>query len=240
MNGEAKFQTQRQGLGEDPSVYRTRIDRYSKLSLLIDLNSGTPASTLYEGMNPYKKETRFEATSDQDVDETISQRQPDLLIVTETPKGYSRRGGSHTSDDSPTPTKPNWMSAAKRMPRPSLSASNFGGETQSLSPEDTANRATEKTDNLVRQIIKDAVENSILLGDLASMKVPFKLSPPVFKGTDSIEEFLSFTKGLINYLAIHGYMKPETDSIQVRLLGHILMDKALRWFQQTINYGIDD
>ena len=62
----------------------------------------------------------------------------------------------------------------------------------------------------------------------------------MFKGTDSIEEFLSFTKGLVNYLAIHGYMKPEMDSIRVRLLGHILTDKALRWFQQAINYGVDD
>ena len=67
------------------------------------------------------------------------------------------------------------MSAAKRMPRPSLSASNFGGIVQSPSTEDTANRATEKTDNLVRQIIQDAVANSILLGDLSSTKVPFKL-----------------------------------------------------------------
>ena len=84
---------------------------------------------------------------------------------------------------------------------------------QSPSTEDTVNRATEKTDNLVCQIIQDAVANSILLGDLSSMKVPFKLSPSAFKGTDSIEEFLSFRKGLINYLAIHGHMKPETDAL---------------------------
>jgi hypothetical protein len=111
------------------------------------------------------------------------------------------------------PNKPNWLSTAKKMPRPSFSASNFGEEAQVPNPEDTANRATEKTDNLVRQVIQDAVSSSVLAGDLSSMKVPFKLSPPVFKGTDSIEEFLSFMKGLANYLAIHGYMKPETDSI---------------------------
>ena len=73
LNGEAKFQSQRQGLGEDPSVYQARIDRYSKLSLLIDLNSGAPASTLFEAMNPYKKETRFEAAADQEVEEIIPQ-----------------------------------------------------------------------------------------------------------------------------------------------------------------------
>ena len=169
----------------------------------------------------------------------MPQRRPGLSFGLETPKGPSSRGGSRSSNDSPTPVKPNWMSAAKRMPRPSLSTSNFSGGVQSPSTEDTANRATEKTDNLVRQIIQDAVANSVLLGDLSSTKVPFKLSPPVFKGTDSIEEFLSFTKGLINYLAIHGHMKPEMDALRVRLLGHILTDKTLRWFQQTINYGVD-
>ncbi|KAF8645318.1 hypothetical protein AX14_009255 [Amanita brunnescens Koide BX004] len=126
------------------------------------------------------------------------------------------------------------------MPRPSFSASNFGGEARVSVSEDSVNRATEKTDNLVQQIIQDAILNSVLAGELSSMKVPFKLLPPVFKGTDSIEEFLSFTKGLVNYLAIHGYMKPEMDSIRVHLLGHILTDKALRWFQQAINYGVDD
>jgi hypothetical protein len=64
LNGEAKFQSQRQGLGENPSVYQTRIDRYAKLSLLIDLSSGTPASMLFDSMNPYRKEACFEVATD--------------------------------------------------------------------------------------------------------------------------------------------------------------------------------
>ena len=52
MNSETKFQGQRQDLGEDPSTYRARMDRYARLTLLIDLNSGTPASTLFDRMNP--------------------------------------------------------------------------------------------------------------------------------------------------------------------------------------------
>ena len=84
------------------------------------------------------------------------------------------------------------------MPCPSFSASNFGGEAHVSVTEDSVNQATEKTDNLVQQIIQDAISNSILAGELSSMKVPFKLSPPVFKGMDSIEEFLLFTKGLVN------------------------------------------
>jgi len=194
---------------------------------------------LFDSMNPYRKEAHFENASDQGADENVSQRCPGLLPITETPRGLSRQGGSRSSNNSPTINKPNWLSAAKKMLHLSFSASNFGEEPLVSNQEDTANWATEKTDNLVRQVIQDAVSNSILTGDL-SMKVPFKLSPPVFKGTDSIEEFLSFTKGLVNYLAIHGYMKPKTDSIRVHLLGHILMDKALRWFQQAINYSIDD
>ncbi len=194
---------------------------------------------LFDSMNPYRKEACFENMSDQGADKNVSQWRPGLSPVTETLRGLSRQGGSRSSNDSPTINKPNWLSAAKKMPCPSFSASNFSEEPLVSNQEDTANWATEKTDNLVRQVIQDAVSNSILTGDL-SMKVPFKLSPPVFKGTDSIEEFLSFTKGLVNYLAIHGYMKPKTDSIRVHLLGHILMDKALRWFQQAINYSIDD
>jgi hypothetical protein len=74
LNGEAKFQSQRQGLGESPSTYRARIDRYAKLSLLIDLSSGTPASTLFDSLNPYRKEARFEVVTDQGVNESASQR----------------------------------------------------------------------------------------------------------------------------------------------------------------------
>ena len=48
MNGKTKFQGQRQDLGEDPSTYRARMDRYARLTLLIDLNSGMPASTLFD------------------------------------------------------------------------------------------------------------------------------------------------------------------------------------------------
>ena len=260
MNGEAKFQGQRQDLGEDLSTYQARMDRYARLTLLIDLNSGTPASTLarqpqlwhaslnsgtpasmlFDCMNPYRKEACFEAEAGQGVDEPIAHRQPEFLLVLEMLKDSSRWGGSHSSDDSPTLNKPNWLSVARRMPHPSFSASNFGGEARISFTEDSANQATKKTDNLVQQIIQDAMLNSVLAGELSSMKVPFKLLPPVFKGMDSIEEFLSFTKGLVNYLAIHGYMKPEMDSIRVCLLGHILTDKALRWFQQAINYGVDN
>ena len=111
LNGEVKFQSQRQGLGEDPSVYQAKIDQYLKLSLLIDLNSGMPASTLFEAMNPYKKETHFEAAADQEVKEIIPQQWPSLSFGLEMPKGPSSRGGSHSSNDSPTPVKPNWMSA---------------------------------------------------------------------------------------------------------------------------------
>jgi len=128
LNGEAKFQSQRQGLRESLSVYRARIDRYVKLSLLIDLSSGTPAATLFDSMNPYRKEARFENASDQGADENVSQRYPGLSTVTETPKGPSRWGGSRGSDDSPTANKPNWLSTARKMPRPSFSASNFGEE----------------------------------------------------------------------------------------------------------------
>ena len=47
-------------------------------------------------------------------------------------------------------------------------------------------------------------------------------------------------KELVNYYALHGYMKPKVDQYHLRVLGCILKGKALKWYQHTINYRVGE
>ncbi|KAF8348986.1 hypothetical protein F5887DRAFT_1071141 [Amanita rubescens] len=156
LSGEEKFATLRKDPGETSHTYHARLDW------------GAPASVLFEQMNPYKRETCFE---DKD-DGHATQQHRDSSTHYEMPTCLSRQGGCHSGGSSPTPTKPNWLT------------SNFGREVITGDFRSPVDRATEKTDNLVCQVIQDAVAASAAVsGDLSSLgKVPFKLVPPEFKG----------------------------------------------------------
>ena len=124
-----------------------------------------------------------------------------------------------------------------------MSISNAGKALISSSPDHVTDRSSEKTDSLICQEIQNGMAGHFDISRDTGPnlgKVPFKLALPEFKGGDGIDEFLSFTKELVNYYALHGYMKPEADQYRLRVLGCILKGKVLKWYQHTINYGVGE
>ena len=238
--GLLSFERFRRGQDETDSSYNERISCNAKLLLLAALSSGTPAATLIQELTlPFKREARFETEPaprvhiEQEV-EVIPTR-PARSIIT------SDERGSEDSAVSPS-HQPKWVGAAKRF-RPSLSISGMMRPSPSaVGPEYTGEKSSEKTDSLICQEIQNAMAAvSESSGDSTSNgKIPFKIPLPEYKGGDGIDEFLSFTKELVNYFALHGYMKPEVDNIRLRTLGCILKGKALKWYQHTINYGVGE
>ena len=88
-----------------------------------------------------------------------------------------------------------------------MSISNAGKAPISSSPDHITDRSSEKTDSLICQEIQNGMAGHFdISGDTGPNlgKVPFKLALPEFKGGDSIDEFLSFMKELVNYYTLHG------------------------------------
>ena len=239
--GLLNFERYRRDRDETDTRYDERITRNAKLLLLAGLSAGAPVASLINELTlPYKRETRFESDTPlnkvpYEQEGGMSEEKPSRSVIASDERG--------SEDSSVVPShQPKWVGAARRF-RPSFSISNVGRPSvATVGPDYAAERSSEKTDSLVRQEIQNAMTSlSQTSGDSTSNgKIPFKIPLPEYKGGDGIDEFLSFTKELVNYFALHGYMKPEADNIRLRTMGCILKGKALKWYQHTINYGVGE
>src|SRR6266850_1061393 len=65
-------------------------------------------------------------------------------------------------------------------------------------------------------------------------KLSIKLPLPEYKGSDSLEVFIRFTKEVTKYLNLNNILIPEHKSYHMDLLGQMLHDKAKNWFIHTV------
>src|SRR6266576_3007614 len=232
--GLLNFERFRRDRDESDSRYNERITKNTKLLLLATLNAGNSVSSLVHDLTLlFKREMRFEPLAHLEQEVEPAEVEP-LRAVAVSDAGSSDNSSASASH------QPKWVGAARRF-RPSFSISNVGKlPSSTVGPEYAAERSSEKTDSLVRQEIQSAMAGHCDAAGGSSLngKIPFKIPLPEYKGGDGIDEFISFTKELVNYFALHGYMKPEADQLQLRTLRCILKGKALKWYQHTINYGI--
>src|SRR6266576_6346112 len=235
MKGLLNFERFRRNRDESDSHYNERITKNAKLLLLAALNAGNSVSSLVHDLTlPFKRETRFEPqahiTQDHPMQEVEPAEVEPLRAVAVSDAGSSDNSSASASH------QPKWVGAARRF-RPSFSISNVGKlPSSTVGLEYAAERSSEKTDSLVRQEIQSAMAGHCDAAGGSSLngKIPFKIPLPEYKGGDGIDEFISFTKELVNYFALHGYMKPEADQLRLRTLGCILKGKALKWYQHTV------
>lgn len=100
-------------------------------------------------------------------------------------------------------------------------------------------RSSERTDEIIQKEINDAicaVENRSEAINVGKM---MKVSSPEYIGGELIDAFLRFLWEFLVYLINYNLMKPEADAHRVSLLGSVLKDRALRWYQHTIHLNAD-
>src|SRR6266850_1188507 len=68
--------------------------------------------------------------------------------------------------------------------------------------------------------------------NLSKLGIKFPLVE--YKGYDSLEVFIRFTKEVTKYLNLNNILIPEHESYHMDLLGQMLHDKAKNWFIHTV------
>ncbi|KIL56052.1 hypothetical protein M378DRAFT_182068 [Amanita muscaria Koide BX008] len=102
-------------------------------------------------------------------------------------------------------------------------------------------RQVDRTDEMIRDIVQDATRACLRRGvnTIALLKLGVKLPLPEYKGSDTLEAFIRFTKEVTKYLNLNNLLVPEYESYHTDLLGQMLHDKAKNWYIHTVGANSD-
>jgi len=123
--------------------------------------------------------------------------------------------------------------------RPSMSASNLGCNPITVGPLTIIDCSSERTDDMVRIEINNALQAAELRSDVVNVGKLMKIPLPEYLGGESMDTYMKFLRELLLYLLNYNLMKLDSDAHRVGILGVTLKDRALRWYQHTINLNAD-
>ncbi|KAF8626392.1 hypothetical protein AX15_004890 [Amanita polypyramis BW_CC] len=242
----------RRGWNESVQGYDARIATSTRNAILTDLRAGMDPATIFERLSLYRRQTRFEDPP---------RREPFLTGTNATPLGVPSRNIARNEvltqtrpHGSPTPSSPSSAGGGSpndrvprdsrylgRMPgiRPSMSASNAGRNPITVGPLTIIDRSSERTDDMVRNEIMNALQAVERRSDVVNIRKLMKMPLPEYSGSESMDSYMKFLRELLLYLLNYNLMKLDSDAHRVSILGVTLKDRALRWYQHTINLNAD-
>ncbi len=250
-DGQGNF-ANRRGRNESVSGYDARLTTSARNAILTDLRAGIDPAILFERLSLHRRQARFEDPP---------RSEPFLTGANSTPLGINPR--NVTRDEAPIQTRPRGFptpsspssagggSPNDRVPRdsrysgympgirPSMSASNLGRNPITVGPLTIIDRSSERTDDMVRNEINNALQAAELRSDVVNVGKLMKIPLPEYSGGESMDAYMKFLRELLLYLLNYNLMKPDSDAHRVGILGVTLKDRALRWYQHTINLNAD-
>jgi hypothetical protein len=235
----------RRGHTESASTYEARLTQSARAAIIAELRNGIMPADLYRTLGPYGWSNRVAGTQQPHQFTTGSNNIPlpsrQRPHNDNPPSGALRDGESVSGNDSPRVESPRLNTPRGFAgPRPSFSISAMMRPNNGITAQPFADRTLERTDDLVRNEIKNAEATQFDQPvDLNISKLGLKLTVPEYNGGDTIDELLRFVKELTNYFLIYNLMKPDMDRFRVSLLGQMLKGKAQKWYQHAIDNNAD-
>ena len=150
--------------------------------------------------------------------------------------------GSSQREPSPPPSRrlPSRRPSPRRA-RQSLLLVDLQDEQQVPGIVVNRDRNADRTDEMIRDIVQDATRACQRRGanTVSLAKLGVKLPLPEYKGSDTLEAFMRFTKEVCKYLNLNNLLVPEYESYHTDLLGQMLQERAKNWFIHTVGANSD-